>query len=244
MIVRTLCVLLSFLCAGLPCLWADLTFEETSVFRKLSPSDETVAVSFAFKNTGDSAVVIQNVDSNCGCLSAVTDKQRYAPGEAGRVDAEFKIGSVVGTVTKYVWVVYDDEKEPATGEKAAESGDSGDEEGNRDPRRVTLSVQLDIPAIMEIEPNPVKWAVGGKPEPKVMKLTVTHDKPIHVKEVRTSRENVSVEVKTIEKGKVYELVLTPKSLDKVQLGMVIIETDCDVEKHAKKLGYFSIVRNP
>ena len=59
MIVRTLCVLLSFLCAGLPCLWADLTFEETSVFRKLSPSDETVAVSFAFKNTGDSAVVIK-----------------------------------------------------------------------------------------------------------------------------------------------------------------------------------------
>ena len=51
-----------------------------------------------------------------------------------------------------------------------------------------------------------------------------------------------VETKELEVGKKYELSLTPSSTDKVQLGMLTIETDCELKKHKKKLAFFSIQR--
>ena len=68
------------------------------------------------------------------------------------------------------------------------------------------------------------------------------DEPIHLKKVTSSRENLVVETKAIEEGKVYELTLTPKTTEKIQLGMLTLMTDCEITKHQKKLAFFSIER--
>jgi hypothetical protein len=105
-----------------------------------------------------------------------------------------------------------------------------------------LTVELNVPAVIEIEPKIAKWPVGTEPVTKKVTVTMKHDDPIAIREVVSSRESVEVEVKEIEAGRHYELHLTPKTTESVQLGMLTIHTDCRIAKHQKKLAFFSIHR--
>ena len=51
------------------------------------------------------------------------------------------------------------------------------------------------------------------------------------------------ELKTIEEGKKYEVVITPASTEKVGMGVVHLETDCKFERHRSQR-VFMVVRKP
>ena len=75
---------------------AELKLDVGRVAVKPKPEDEVVKVEFSLKNTGTKPVTIVGLESGCACLSASLDKRSYAPGEAGKGQAEFKVGSFVG----------------------------------------------------------------------------------------------------------------------------------------------------
>lgn len=234
---------------------AALEFVERRASYKASPTEESFESVFEFTNKSAHPVVIHEVDSNCGCLRASSDKNRYAPGESGKVTAVFKIGTTEGVQTKSVTVIYAEEKAVVRPKVvgATESKPSGSaattEAGEETPARATgrrerlqLMVEVEVPTLIAIEPKITKWPMGSEPTTKVVEISMQHESPILIREVRSSRENVRVELKEIEKGKRYQLELTPEKTDSVQLGMLTIETNCDIKRHQKKLAFFSIHR--
>ncbi|MCP5534532.1 MAG: DUF1573 domain-containing protein [Akkermansiaceae bacterium] len=202
-----------------------LTFD-TALKEIDAPADaKTVAAEFPFTNKSKDTVTIKQYESTCSCMSAkIKDgKLRYAPGESGVVRAEFDMGNFSGDVDKVVAIWLGDDR--------------------ADNPSIRLTTRVHIPVLVSIEPKTVKWEIGGDASPKTIKITMNHDKPIHVLEVQCSNDNYGSELKTIEKGKSYELVVSVKDGTQPGLGIFTITTDCDVPKHRSQQA-FVVSRKP
>ena len=80
------------------------------------------------------------------------------------------------------------------------------------------------------------------PEAKTFKVVVDHPEPIHITDVVCKRDGFTHELKTVKKGREYEIVLKPESTDKAMLGMLRISTDCKIPKHKTQMAFFAISR--
>ena len=241
-------------------LHGDLSFPKKKVTKSVLPSDDSFAVSFQFKNNGKRSIAISEVESNCGCLRAETDKQIYAKGESGTVTAEFLLAGVEGKQTKQIWVMYTDDQ-PVVRPKIAKAKVLARPEGElgyvpllsqrlvpmqRSAPKITsdrLTVEVDVPVLITVNPKITTWGQGSDPKSRIVKLSVLQKSPIHIKEVTSSQDNVVVDFKEILAGWEYELALRPTSTDQFQLGMVNIFTDSEFKNHQKKQAFFAIERS-
>lgn len=80
--------------------WIDSTTRNLGNLK----ANETVEVTFRFKNSGDKVLVVQNVSASCGCTIPEQLTKPYAPGEEGIVKAKFN-GSGHDAITKQVTMV-------------------------------------------------------------------------------------------------------------------------------------------
>ncbi len=80
-------------------LWLD------SVDQKLGKlkANESVNITWRFRNMGDKPLVIENVSASCGCTVPEKPEQPIAPGQEGVIKASFN-GSGEGTIVKQVHV--------------------------------------------------------------------------------------------------------------------------------------------
>ena len=86
----------------------------------------------------------------------------------------------------------------------------------------------------------VTWTKGAAPEVKTVVFRVVREAPVHVLSAESKRPEVTCEVVEKEKGRLYHLELTPASTGSSLLGIVRIETDCEIETYARPLAYFSV----
>lgn len=199
---------------------AGLVFERDVATETAAPSEETHESKFVFKNTGTSAVTISEVQTTCGCLGASADKMTYQPGESGTISATIKLGTFEGEVTKSIYVMSDD-------------GEA--------PKRM-LQMKITIPRLMEISPEVTTWTIGEEAKPKKLSIKVLRDEPIEVTAVSSTRENFAVELRELEKGRAYEVILTPKTTAEPTLGAVKIETTCELSRYKNRLAFFNVIR--
>jgi hypothetical protein len=69
---------------------AKIQFSDTKHdFGNIKESDGPVSHVFTFKNTGNAPLVIQNVETSCGCTSPEYTKEPVQPGKSGIVKATF-----------------------------------------------------------------------------------------------------------------------------------------------------------
>lgn len=185
----------------------------------------TVTTDFEFKNTGDKAVTIAKTDPGCSCLKVEISggKLKYAPGESGVVRTTFDMGNFSGTVDKMVALWIDDD--PA------------------DKPSMTLTVRVHIPVLVALEPKTVKWNLGGKPEPQTIQIRMAEGKSIHVTGVKSSSPAFACELKALEEGKKYDLIVTPQDMNAPGISVFRIETDCAISKHRIQQA-FAVVRKP
>jgi hypothetical protein len=204
---------------------AGLDFPET-LKEVHAPADaKTVMAEFEFTNRTDKPVNVAKADPTCSCI-AVTIKDgklRYAPGESGVIRAEFDMGNFSGVVDKVVAVWLDND--PA------------------DKPSLSLTVRVHIPMLVTLEPKTVKWELGGKGEPQTIHIQMNHSKPIHITGTSSSSKAFAQELKTIEDGKSYDLIVTPVDIRAPGLAVLRIETDCDIQKHRIQQA-FAVVRKP
>lgn len=204
---------------------AGLQFKE--ITKEVTPksSDTTVTADFEFSNTSGKPLTIAKTDPGCSCLKVDISggKLKYAPGESGTIRTTFEIGNVVGTVDKMVvvWLEGDAEDKPST----------------------RLSIRVRIPVLVTLEPKTLTWLIGEKPEPKIIHIQMAEGKPIHVSGVKPSSDTFTTEVKEVEKGRKYDLVVTPKGTATAGIGVIRIDTDCEIAKH-KTQQAFAVVRKP
>jgi len=219
MIVRIICLWSAAAALALP-VTAGLVFEREVASETAAPSQETHSSSFAFKNAGQKAVTISEIQTTCGCLGASADKTTYQPGESGVVSATIKLGTFEGEVIKSIYVLSDDAE---------------------NPKRM-LQMKIAIPRLMEISPEVTTWSVGDEPKPKKLTIKVLRDDPIVVTAVSSTRENFTAELRELEPGRSYEVIITPKTTAEPTLGAVRIETDCELARYQSRLAFFNVVR--
>ncbi len=204
---------------------AGLKFKETrQEFH--APAEATVVTrDFEFTNTSEKAVTIKKYDAACSCMAVKIKegKLRYEPGESGVVRAEFDMGNFYGEVDKTVtlWVDSDPEVNPS----------------------IVLTVHVIIPVLVSVEPKTLKWEVGAKPDPQVIRINTTHSQPIKVTGVTCSSEAYSHELKILTEGKAYELVVTPLDIKTPGLAIFRIATDSKINKFKVAQAYAQ-VRKP
>jgi hypothetical protein len=204
-------------------LHAELTFSNPSQELTVGVDSRNVTVDFPFTNATDKPVEIKKYDAGCSCITVqiANSKLIYAPGESGTVRAVFDLGNFSGTVEKAVglWLDSNATLEPSQ----------------------RLDVRIHIPVLVEMEPKTLKWDIGAAATSQSITIKMNDDKPIKVVSVSVSHENFNHELKTIEEGKHYELVITPKATDQPGLAIVRVETDCEVSRH-KIAQAFAVIR--
>lgn len=199
---------------------AKLKFEAEILERAAKIGDASVLAEFKFKNEGKTAVEIGLIDSTCGCLKATSDKRVYEPGESGVVEAEFFVKGLSGLVEKAITVHSKGEKREA----------------------VRLAVRVSIPEILSIEPKMAMWDLNESPTSKKVIFKVLRPEPIRVLEVVPSRKNMKAELHVIEEGRLYEIELTPEETGATMLGVVRIETDCEIREQQRQMAFFRIAK--
>lgn len=207
------------LCAG------TLKFDQLTKEIRAGVDARIVTSDFTFKNETQEDVVIDRYDAACTCINAKIKggKLVYKPGESGVIRADFDMSLFSGTVDKSVaiWLTGDPVNKPS----------------------IVLTTHIVIPVLVEVEPKTLIWEVGSKAEPKSVTLTMNHDEPIRVTGVSGADARFKQELKVIEEGKKYEVVVTPSDTAKVGMGVVHIETDCTVQRH-RSHRIFTVVRQP
>lgn len=204
---------------------AGLKFDEQLKTLDVDPTETIVTTDFSFSNTTDKPVKIARYDAACSCMSLKVKggKLQYAPGESGVIRAIFDMGNFSGEVDKVLQVWLDDDPEAKPS--------------------VILTVRVNIPVLVQIEPKTLRWEIGAVAEPQTVKITMNYEEPIKVLSAEVNSEAFTSTLKTIEEGKLYELEIVPVSTERAALGIVQIKTDCPIERHATQRT-FAMVRQP
>jgi len=204
---------------------AGLKFDEVLKTLEVDPTQTIVTADFNFSNDTDKPVRISKYDAACSCMSLKVKggKLLYGPGETGVIRAIFDMGNFSGEVDKVLQVWLDDDPEPTPS--------------------VILTVRVNIPVLVQIEPKTLRWEIGAPAEPQTVKITMNYDQPIKVLSAEVNSEAFTSTLKTLEEGKSYELKIIPANTERAALGIVQIKTDCPIDRHATQRT-FAMVRQP
>lgn len=80
-------------------------------FGPVSEADGIVSHTFGFVNVGRSAVIIERVNSDCGCTVPEYDHKPIKPGEKGSITVRMNPEGYSGVMRKYVTVIWNDGKQ-------------------------------------------------------------------------------------------------------------------------------------
>lgn len=195
----------------------DLVFKPYSQKVTAEPGEKTLEVTFSVENTGSAPAGIAKLESGCECLEVSIDVNPIPPGGKATITGVFDVEKLRGSAERKITVV----PEGAS-------------------RATFLTTDIEIEPIYEIVESMTTWARGSNPETKTVTFRVVREKPVHVLSAESKRPEVACELVEVEKGRLYELRLTPTSTANSLLGIVRLETDCEVESYARPLAYYSI----
>ncbi len=83
--------------------------EEMHNFGSLQ-SGEIVIYTFEFKNIGNSNLIVNSIDSDCGCIKAEFSQKPVPPGGSGRIEIEFDSSGLWGKQFKSIEIHANTEK--------------------------------------------------------------------------------------------------------------------------------------
>lgn len=193
------------------------------VFRPLSQDVRAEAgqalleVRFTVENPTSAPVRIAALESGCACLEVSVDENPVPVGGSTFIRGVFEIAKLRGSTSRKIAVT---------------------PEGRNLP--VFLNTNIEIEPIYEIEPSMTTWPKGSEPSTRSVVFRVVREEPVHVLSAESKRPEVRSELVEVEKGRLYRLDLTPVSTEGSLLGIVRLETDCEIEEYALPLAYFSI----
>lgn len=92
---------------------------------------EVLTHEFVFRNVGDDTLVVEKVETTCGCTAALASEKKIAPGKEGKIKVTFDTHGYTGRLVKYVFL---------------ESNDADDAR-----RELSLSAEIEVPPSARIE---------------------------------------------------------------------------------------------
>ena len=87
-------------------------FKETSHdFGKVKQGD-VVTHEFTFTNAGGAVLVVDKVETTCGCTAALVSEKKIAAGKQGRIKTTFDTRGYSGRLSRYLYLVSNDGENP------------------------------------------------------------------------------------------------------------------------------------
>ena len=221
-------ILLQSLCFIWLATWAradGIAFDNILHELKIPADAKTATTSFSFRNRGGKPSKIRKFHASCACMKAsmANDQLAYAPGEHGAIQVDIDLSNLAGKVEKAVLVFLEDDPDSRPS--------------------ITLLVRLEIPMIVVVEPKTLIWPIDGDAHTKTIQIRMNHSQPVHVTAVGCSSDVYTHKLRTIEAGKHYEIDVTPRDTRSMTLGVLRIETDCDISRHSSQQ-VFAVCRRP
>ena len=106
-------------------------FRETSFDFGKVKQGEILTHEFVFKNAGTQPLVVERVETTCGCTAALVSADKIPPGKEGKIKVTLDTHAYAGRMTRYVYLVSND----------ASSG----------RRELSVSVDIEVPPSPKIE---------------------------------------------------------------------------------------------
>jgi hypothetical protein len=197
--------LLSLLVSVTP-IFAQLKWDQPRQKLSVKPGDEAVTAKYRFTNEGTSPVTIVDVRPSCGCTTATLAKKRYAPGESGEIDAKMNFAGHTGHQEKWIYVTTN--------------------VAGKEPMLLTLAV--DIPPDVTIEPEVVMWRIGDPVTPKTIRVVVPDGFPTKIVAVQTDNPAIQVQLQA-QAGNRWEVKVTPTRTNSLAKAVVSIRSDYPAE---------------
>jgi hypothetical protein len=196
----------------------DLHFTPAEQLIKARVGTGEVAFVYTARNQGTKPILITRVDSGCACIEESVEPELVPPGKTATITAIYETGRLSGLAEKVLSIETDQE-----GVGAAH-----------------LMVKLEMEPVYLIDRELTSWRKGERSSTKTVTFEAVADTPIAVLEAKSSRPEIDARVETVIQGREYRIHLTPSSTADNLLGMVRLETDCDIEGHSRPLLYVTI----
>ncbi len=169
---------------------AALRWEETMVEKVAAPTDREVRAEYRFHNATNRTITIHSVATSCGCTTATMDQATYRPGEAGKIDVTFHVGSQTGRVEKFIYVRTDTSPQSDADE---------------------LMLRVNVESYASLTPTAVIWSVDNPTVTKRIACRALTSADVRLIEVRADDPAINVRAETVRAGKIYYVYATPTS---------------------------------
>jgi hypothetical protein len=182
---------------------AQLKWEQPKQSLFPEPSEKAVTAKYRFTNLSSTPVTIVDVHPSCGCTTTTLAKKTYAPGESGEIDATFNFAGHVGHQEKWIYV--------STNVQGSEPA--------------LLSLVVDIPPDVTIQPEFVMWRIGDPLTPKTMRISIPDGIPAEITAVETDNPRMKADLRELTESDQWEVTITPTETNEPVKAVVSIRSD-------------------
>ena len=179
-------------------------FPNKLVKLQVEPGKDRYQVEWAFTNPHELPMVVQEAESDCGCLKVAVDStQQVAQGQAGKITAEFSPGVRRGflkILIKVRFVGYD--------------------------KPVDLVFEAKIPAPVETSTKELTWTAKNRHQAQTLDVTTGTSKDFKITDLNGLPEGLFViKQETVKEKRHYRLTITPTAKAKPGVQYLQIQTD-------------------
>jgi len=151
---------------------------------------EVLRHTYAFTNAGDGVLEIKEVRSSCGCTASAGWSKRVDPGQGGTIPIELHTSGFNGPVAKQVTVLCNDTSQT----------------------NVILQVKATVWHPIQVTPPSAGFRVVSDTVSNtvtVLRITNNEAAPLTLSPPESNQRAIAAELKTIEPGRTFELVVRP-----------------------------------
>lgn len=179
---------------------ASLVWEAEAVFIKAKPGQTSAKAEFVCRNSGESPVTMQRVETSCSCTSSVLSNKVVAAGQTGVVAAFFDFGEREGRQQKRFKVITD-------------NGDQCD-----------LYLNVDIPQTCVLSQRRLVWNSADL-STQTCRVVNVSEEPINIVSVKVVGTSFKACLEEIRPGFEYEVRVTPQGQAAPAVAVVLIFTE-------------------
>ncbi|HMA52883.1 MAG TPA: DUF1573 domain-containing protein, partial [Acidobacteriota bacterium] len=81
--------------------------ETTHDFGKVKQGD-VVTHEFVFRNEGQAPLLVEKVETTCGCTAALVSEKKIGPGKEGKIKTSFDTRGYSGRLSRYIYLISND----------------------------------------------------------------------------------------------------------------------------------------
>lgn len=201
----------------------QIVFDKDSLEQKADSGATTVTYKFPFTVKGADKVTLFSTETDCGCTAAPLEKQIYQPGEKGEITVNFRIGDLTGVQLKKIRLRASDQSEPHV-----------------------LTIKTTIPIFAKVTPQFVVWEHRSEKTPKIFNFELgPENQPIEGLTVTSNVPSMSAVVKEVEKGRKFEIIVTPSTTETFVLATFDIAAKlAGAQGGARSLKAYATVKPP